>query len=232
MADNVSPLILLTRPRAQSERFAKDLAGLAETCIVPLQEIVGTGPVPELGDIRGLIFTSENAVRFFVAGTATRNLTAWCVGQRTAQAAAAAGMRVEVADGSADALVAQIQSASPASPLLHLHGHHTRGDVAARLTVAGVPTRAAELYDQRAINPDPPIAELTRGRQVLAPLFSPRSAQLLAHHVAAEPIAWHFACLSEAVRLALPARLRPMASVAQETSAKAMVKLLEHHISP
>ena len=232
MTDNAAPLILLTRPRVQSERFAAQLQDLAETLILPLQEIVPTGPVPKLNGFEALIFTSENAVRIFAEACARRDLPTWCVGTRTAKTATDLGFLSQEGGGSAEALINAITQAAPSGPLLHLHGRHTRGSVAKHLSERGIRTEAAEIYEQRATDPEQPIAPLGRGCRVIAPLFSPRSAQLLADHVPDDAENWSFPCLSEAVRAALPDTLRQKADVAQETTANAMVCLLKRHISP
>ena len=232
MADNAAPLILLTRPRPQSERFAADLGGLAPVRIIPLQAIVPTAPLPELGGIRGLIFTSENAVRIFAAASDRRDLRAYCVGGRTADTARGLGLEAVAGRGSADALIETIAQAAPHGPLLHLHGRHTRGAVAARLSERGIETRAAEVYDQRAIAPTEPLAPLATGRRVIAPLFSPRSAELLAAQISGAQGPWTLPCLSAAVHAALPECLRDGAPVAAETTSNAMVRLVKQHISP
>ncbi len=179
--------LLLTRPRAQSERFVRDFAAALgrelPVVIAPLIEIVPRGLAVDPGTAAGLIFTSENGVAAFAAAEARRHWPVWCVGERTADAARAAGFsQVSVAGGDAESLVAGILAARPAGPLLHLRGAHAAGDVSGRLTAGGIPTTAAVVYDQvaqplsaeaRALLADP-------AAEVLVPLFSPRSAALLA----------------------------------------------------
>jgi uroporphyrinogen-III synthase len=64
---------------------------------------------------------------------------------------------------------------------LHLRGRHAAGDLTGRLEAAGVPVRAAEIYDQA---PRPLTGEarelLRRGRVAAIPVFSPRTARLFA----------------------------------------------------
>ena len=230
MADNAAPLILLTRPRAQSERFAAALAGLAEIRIIPLQAIVPTGDLPQLDGVNGLIFTSENGVRVFAEQSDRRDLPAWCVGAQTARTAQAFGLSARTGGGSSEALIAEIAGEGTGGPLLHLHGEHVRGDIARRLTEHGVPTSSAAIYDQQAIPPEEPIAALALNRMTYAPLFSPRSAELLAAEIGDAPGDWRFPCLSGAVRDALPERLRQVASVAGESTGQAMVSLLRNTI--
>jgi uroporphyrinogen-III synthase len=179
--------LLLTRPRAQSERFARDFAAALgreiPMVIAPLMEIVPRGLTVDPAAAAGLIFTSENGVAAFAGAEARRHWPVWCVGERTAAAARAAGfVDVWVAGGDAESLVAEILAAHPPGPLLHLRGAHAAGDVPGRLTAGGVPTTTAVVYDQRA---QPLTAEALSllanpGEEVLLPLFSPRSAALLA----------------------------------------------------
>lgn len=180
------PAFLLTRPSAQSARFAdmlRDRFGDGLTVVIsPLMQ--PEFPVPKVpsGPFAALVFTSETGVaayrrdpaRFAVTGN-----TAYCVGGRTAQAAQAAGLAPVSAEGDADALVALILSQRPSGPLLHLCGADTRGDVAGRLTAGGILTTACTAYRQA----DQPLTDqaktLLRGeRPVVVPLFSPRSARL------------------------------------------------------
>ena len=142
------------------------------------------------------------------------------------------GSTPQLAAGSAAALIEAIAQAAPLGPLLHLHGRHTRGAVAARLSERGIETRAAELYDQRAIPPTEPLAPLAAGRRVIAPLFSPRSAELLAAQIKGAPWQWTLPCLSEAVRAALPEPLCSDAPVAKDATSNAMVGLIKRHIYP
>ncbi len=178
--------LLLTRPRAQSERFARDFAAALgreiPMVISPLMEIVPRGLAVDPGAAAGLIFTSENGVAAFAGVEGRRHWPVWCVGERTAAAARAAGFAdVSVAGGDAEALVAEILAARPAGPLLHLRGAHAAGDVAGRLTAGGMQTTAAVVYDQRAqaltVEAEALLADA--GAEVLLPLFSPRSAALL-----------------------------------------------------
>jgi uroporphyrinogen-III synthase len=125
--------LLLTRPRAASERFAAEIAARdlpLEVVIAPLMEIVPTGDLPPLPEGAALIFTSSNAVEAAGPGQGRR---AWCVGARTRQAAAEAGFDAVLAGATADELVAHVVDLRPDGPLVHVHGRHQRGDVADRL---------------------------------------------------------------------------------------------------
>lgn len=126
-----------------------------------------------------MIFTSETGVEAAVAGGWSLPRTAYCVGDRTAQAAQAAGFAARSAGGDATALVALLTGERPPGRLLHLRGAEARGDVAATLTAAGIPTDEAVVYDQK----EQPLTDAARAllcgdAPVIVPLFSPRSARL------------------------------------------------------
>ena len=71
--------------------------------------------------------------------------------------------------------------APAAGDFLHLAGAHAAGDLIGRLAAAGVPARAAAIYDQvpRPLTAEARDAARRGGIDVLA-LFSPRTARLFA----------------------------------------------------
>ncbi|GAA6202574.1 uroporphyrinogen-III synthase [Aquicoccus sp. SU-CL01552] len=172
----------MTRPRAASERFvariAPDLRRRLHVIHSPLIRIVFLPDPVSSGDARGVIFTSANGVAAAQAAGLRPALPAYCVGAATAGAARDAGWTVEMICDTADALVAALIDRRPDAPLLHLRGRHARGDVADRLTAAGVETRAQEVYDQQLIDPSEAARVALDGADpVIAPLFSPRTAR-------------------------------------------------------
>lgn len=184
MAD-APPILLMTRPEAASRRFLAELAeeGVSgfTPLISPLMRIETTGPLPDLTDVRGAIFTSVNGVRAYQELGGPILPFCYTVGESTARAARKMGFAPRSAGGNADALVGMITRESPEGVLIHLRGTHARGDVAGRLTRAGIRTREAVIYDQ-------PAQELSAGAKavldgdvpVILPLFSPRSASQFA----------------------------------------------------
>ncbi|AMJ46055.1 uroporphyrinogen-III synthase [Cereibacter sphaeroides] len=184
------PAVLLTRPEAQGARFAAALAeALGPVRLVTSPLMVPAFLVPAI-PLRpdALIFTSETGVegyRRLAAPELSDVRRAWCVGNRTARAAEAAGLAAHSAEGDAERLIAAILAADEPGPLLHLRGAESRGEVAPRLAAAGLTAAEAVVYDQR---PQPLSSEaralLTDGAPVIAPLFSPRTARLLAQELA------------------------------------------------
>jgi uroporphyrinogen-III synthase len=236
MSDNATapaPLVLLTRPRDASARFASALRaqlGPVAVAIAPLMEIAPTGVIPDLEGASALIFTSAAGVEVFARLSARRDLPAWCVGARTAEAARAIGLSAQSADGDADALVAQIIAMRPSGRLVHLCGTHSRGEVAGRLNAAGLRAEAQPIYDQTALGTQPDLAAaLGHCGPIIVPLFSPRSAALFA--AAAKGADVIAVALSPAVRAALPPDLALRAHVTDSPDAPAMIHMIADLIS-
>lgn len=196
--------LLLTRPRAQSERFArvcsKAFGPDLRIVISPVQEIVLLQASLDLTGLKGLIFTSENGVRAFAALSPIRDLPAFCVGSRTAEAARAAGFAATAGDGGTTALANLIATAAPDGPLLHLHGENVAGDIVSDLSARGISCRTLTVYDQREL---PLTAEattlLSEPQRLLVPVFSARTARILSAAIAGARADLQIAAISPAV---------------------------------
>ncbi|WP_299936471.1 uroporphyrinogen-III synthase [uncultured Pelagimonas sp.] len=194
------PILLMTRPEAAAQRFLANLGG-AWACETILSPLIGIDYVPEkpsLDGVRGLIFTSAHGVAALGNTADGPPLPAYVVGQNTAQAARDSGWDVRQVYQNADALVRALIATLPPAPLLHIRGVYARGDVAARLSDAGIRTIDAILYDQ----PEIPLSKAARDAlvgeiPVIAPVFSPRTAALLAKNRIKAPLL--VAAMSEAV---------------------------------
>lgn len=175
------PTVIVTRPAPGDARFAALLPGLRVICAPILAPHFPPVTLPE--GLAGLILTSAHAVTALRPHAATLPPRAWCVGAATAAAAAGLGLHTQhpTGRGDAEALLALILAARPAGPLLHACGVETRGNLAARLTEAGIATQSLTVYDQvpQPLSA-PAIAALHGPDPVILPVFSPRSAQLLA----------------------------------------------------
>ena len=178
------PTILLTRPLAQSRRFADQVGGAV---ISPLMAPEFLNPALPDGDFAALILTSETgteaARRISATGVALPGL-AYCVGNRTAQAARAAGFQAVSAEGDANALLALIGAQHNAGKLLLLRPEDAAGDLADRLNSAGIETVSVTVYHQKPQSLTAEAIALLQGdTPVILPVFSPRSAQLLAAEI-------------------------------------------------
>ena len=236
MSDNAAPLVILTRPRAASERFVEALradVGPVAVTILPLMDMAPLVDSLDLDGVAALIFTSAAGVETFAGLTDDRSLNAWCVGDRTAEAARDIGLKATSAGGDAEALIALMAEARPEGRLLHLSGMHTRGDVAGRLFEAGLRAEARAIYDQVAAQPGSElVAALAHPGRVIVPLFSPRSAALFAEAAGTATAQAEIVALSRAVAEALPDGPAGRARIADSPDAPAMIRALAALISP
>jgi uroporphyrinogen-III synthase len=227
------PVLLMTRPKAASERFAAELRaeGLRfRTVISPLFSIEVAEVLPQVAGIRGLIFTSANGVRSWQALGGPTDLPVYAVGSATAQAAGAAGMQAHSAEGDVDTLCRWLIAHEPPTPLLHVHGRHVRGDLAAQLSQGGLPCSDAVVYDQ----PSVPLsaearAALAGDAPVIAPVFSPRTGFLLLEEGAKAPLL--VAAMSEAVAKALAPLHKRKMKVARRPESDAMREVVSDLLS-
>jgi uroporphyrinogen-III synthase len=179
------PALILTRPEAASRQFLQtlnaDLRARLQVVISPVLRIVPVGGPVDPGAARGIVFTSANAVQ----ADLPRDLPCFCVGAATTRAARAAGWDAQQSGTDADSLVARLLADRLAGPLLHLRGRHARGDVAARLSAGGIACAEQVVYDQLA-QPLSGEALTALGDAAILPVFSPRSAELIAPQLPAQ----------------------------------------------
>jgi uroporphyrinogen-III synthase len=220
--------VILTRPAAQGDRFAADLRArfgdAVQVILSPLIAPVFPAVTLPDGAFRAVILTSETGAQAAARVPGVPRL-AWCVGDRTAEAARALGFEAQSAAGDADALVAAVLASDESGPLIHLRGRDSRGEVASRLTAAGLPTAELIVYAQEA-QPltDAARALLAGDDAVIVPLFSPRTAQLFA---ATQPKAPLFiAALSPVVAAGLGDLACQRLTFADHPDAKALLQAL------
>lgn len=211
------PTILLTRPLAQSQRFADQLGGAVISPLMLPEFLHTTLPA---GDFVAVILTSETgaeAARRISATGAALPALAYCVGRRTAQVAQSVGFQTLSADGDANALLALIKVRHSTGKLLLLRPEDAAGDLANSLIFAGIETVSVIAYRQKPQSLNAEATALLQGdAPVILPVFSPRSARLLAGEIrrvhGTAPL-W-LAALSPAVAQAfdLPTRLIQIAA--------------------
>ncbi|MDU8942503.1 uroporphyrinogen-III synthase [Ovoidimarina sediminis] len=215
-------VILLTRPEASSGAFAAGLAGAgAEILTSPLQEIVPLGDPVTLAPDAVVLFTSRHAPPRVADAAGQR---AYCVGDATAEAARAAGFTTVSASGTAEDLVRLVARDRPVGPLFYLRGRNVSHDLVQALEGQGRTVAEHVVYDQEERPLDPAIAtRAAAAARVIAPLFSPRSADLLARALPAD-IVPHIVAISARTAAAWT---RPAAqcAIAAEPTAAAMLDL-------
>lgn len=216
-----NPVLILTRPAAAARRFRAELGDHGLRVIEsPVLSIRSLGAPRPPGDWAGLILTSENGAAEALRMGFPPGTPVWAVGDRTGQAAK--GLAVTAAAGDAESLVALILSQRPPGPLLHVRGEHARGDIAARLTAAGIPTSEVIAYAQEARPLSPEALDALAGNDpVILPLFSPRSSVIiLSQGPFAAPL--HIAAISPAAAEPFRGQAASLA-VAAEPGSAAMV---------
>ncbi len=166
--------IVITRPVASAaafwQRLDGELPGRFVPIFAPLTENVSVEAKIEIQGVGGLVFSSANAVEQFAARWRERELTAWCVGDATRDAAVLAGFKAVSAGGNGADLENLIRekAGSSGGKLLHIRGVHSTG-----LAIPSV-----VIYDQVAKALDTSIlAKLESGVDVVT-FFSPRAALL------------------------------------------------------
>lgn len=222
------PILLMTRPEPESRKFIADLrargTGGFRPVISPLIGIRYTNQLPDLSDHAAVILTSRHSVAALLAGGADCSGPAFTVGKATAAAARAAGFDVQTADGDAEDLFDLIAQSDVRGPLLHLRGTHSRGNLASRLTQTGIMTREAVIYDQPELPLSSEAKHALDGKlPVVAPVFSPRTAALLATHLGQAPLS--VAAMSESVAKAMSSRHINAVRIAVRPDAEAMLSV-------
>lgn len=228
------PVLLLTRPHKAAQSFARRLPAAildaVDPVMAPLVAIEPVVQVPDLEDARGVIFSSATAVALVGQQPVGHQIPAFCVGPKTTNAAQNAGWRAEMAGHTADELVAHLVRQPDIGPLLHLRGRHSRGNIAERLTQAGIRTRAQVIYEQRELplSPDAQHA-LSEQMPIICPLFSPLAARHFANLVVGRP-GLYLIALSEEVAKPLRNMEYTLIATASAPTGDAMIAKISHVI--
>ncbi|WP_037266924.1 uroporphyrinogen-III synthase [Roseivivax halodurans] len=228
------PVLLLTRTEAAALRFHGLLAEAPahDLIVSPLLSIRFRGALPDIPAGTILLLTSANAARAYAALGGSPALRAYAVGEATAAAAREAGLAPESVGGDVEAMLSRLLADRPDAPLLHLRGAETRGRLTERLAEAGLAASEAVTYDQDL---QPLSAEarsaLDGAVPVVAPLFSPRTAEAFAGgRPFAAPL--YIAAMSDAVADAAAEAQAERVCVADAPDARTMaretVALLRH----
>lgn len=186
--------VLITRPAAQAARFAAELSEAFGDRLRPLlSPLMAAEYLPfDLPPTRhaALILTSETGAE--AAGDRRGALPdlAFCVGDRTADAARRAGFTALSAAGAAQDLVDLILSSPVKGPFLYLHGQDRAADIGRILGERGLTVDSRAAYVQRPL----PLGQeaealLASEADILLPLFSPRSVRLFFQTLRQKPVA-------------------------------------------
>jgi uroporphyrinogen-III synthase len=230
--------VALTRPQIDAERSAQALRAHGhDVLLAPLMRVE---PVAAdfAGDWNGIVITSANAL-LAIAGMPARadllQLQVFAVGERSAQAARAAGFtQVAAADGDVHDLVQLIaERQRDTRPLLYLAGEDRAADLVGELARHRIKAELRVVY--RAVTaPFPPalVAALRGGNLDAVLHYSKRSAETYiggarAAGVDTEALAVHHLCLSAQVAAPLQAAGASRLVVAQHPDDASLIELLQ-----
>ncbi|SMO71745.1 uroporphyrinogen-III synthase [Ruegeria faecimaris] len=226
----------MTRPRAASERFVAQLPtrirSRVEVIHSPILEIKPLAVQVHADEAKGLIFTSANAVNAAMSLDVSRKMPAFCVGPVTTGTAKGAGWDARMVGATAEELIANLLKHRPQSPLLHLRGEHSRGNIAERLTESGLAVREQPVYKQHLLPLTDRAGAVAEGNEpVIAPIFSPRTARQFADIWVGSAPLW-LAAISEATAEPLYSldyvRLKIAKEPTPKKMRKAVKKLVKH----
>ncbi|MEM9575657.1 MAG: uroporphyrinogen-III synthase [Pseudomonadota bacterium] len=223
------PQLLLTRPLGMNAEFAarfpKDLAHRLQFIDCPLIRIVSLQGQNGLEGDAQAIFTSSNGVRF---APPSLGRLAYCVGERTTEAARNAGWFSVHAGKNAVELIEYIAARDPKESLYHLCGKHQRGNVVEALIAKGMRAKRVVLYDQQLLPvPAGVLDSLKRDTPTIVPLFSPRGAAHFAGQVPESPRATVIA-MSDAVAKAVRSTSDLKTVTCAHPTANAMLEAIEN----
>lgn len=175
--------VLVTRPRAQAEKFARRLTARFGSRVRPIvaplmaPEFLSP-PVPD-GPFAAVIFTSAHGVEGAVRLQADLPRPAYCVGRATAAAATAAGFDAQSSDGDVADLAATLLSGPRMGRFLYLRGVDTTGELENQLISNDIPAVSLQVYLQQSLPLErESLALMRQSGPVILPLFSPRSAHI------------------------------------------------------
>ncbi|MCG6883667.1 MAG: uroporphyrinogen-III synthase [Silicimonas sp.] len=176
-------VLLLTRPEAQSRVFLAECQAHMRrgvSCVIsPVMRIVRTRLDVDLSGFRTVIVTSSNAISKELAGKRVAT-----VGEATAERARAVGADARCLGETVSAFLKRIGEIE--GPALYLRGVHSRGDLAERARAEGVRVEDVVAYDQVAIALTDAAQNVLQGGRAVVPVFSPRSAALVARYPVAD----------------------------------------------
>ena len=200
-----APLCLVTRPEPEATRFARAIEARfgIETLVAPVLEICVREASIEIDRFAGVILTSVNGARSLERLRVSKETPCFAVGEKTAGIAESLGYSAVSLGGDAASLVAELKALNPVVPLIHLRGEHSRGDVSASLTSAGLECQEIVVYQQVEVCWGEKVrARLEGARLVILPVLSPRTAKLVSARVGNSSKIWPVA-MSPAVAMDL-----------------------------
>lgn len=225
--------VLVTRPLAGAEAFAKELStrfgNRVRAFVAPLMAPRYLSPDVPSQNFAAVVFTSAQGVEGARRLGVSLPQLAYCVGRKTAAVATSAGFTARSADGDVAALLSLLLSEGCNAPLLYIRGVDTAGDLEKSLLDHGIKAVSLQVYIQDSQPLTAPALHLLReSNPVIAPLFSPRSARLFRRELPADTRApLHVAAISSAVAQELDGLPVDALFIARQPDATGMLDAVE-----
>ena len=229
-------IVLLTRPREQSEEFSLKFTPAindAKIIIDPVVSIIGfslAGSDIPKADV--IIFTSARGLDHLPEMSDAQPSRAFVVGEKTGQAARRSGFQPEIIAQTQDAMIEEIKTMSfePLS-ILFAHGQPVTGNLGSALKNLGHEVHNICLYRQESEALTQETLNAIDNVEPLIPVFSTNAAKSLAQTLPA-PInqPWHFLAISEDVGDAIKTLFGCKAEIAKSPNAAEMINLLQKRL--
>ncbi len=200
----IKPIVWVTRTRDGAERTAKAAADLGFTPVVaPVMEAVAARAPIAPDSFDALVVTSGNAVGAYCEMCERRDMTVYCVGDRTARIATDNGLsNAKSAAGDVSALFDFIcADAAKTTRLLYAAPHDPAAPLADWLKDEGYPVTQVTAYETRLVEPSLSDADYARITHIL--IHSPRAGAATAQALVRQAAKARFetltlVCISEA----------------------------------
>lgn len=198
------PVVWITRTSDGAKATADAVTAMGgEAILAPVLKAVPLKPIIDPHSFDAVILTSRNGLTAFRALVSRRSITAWCVGDATAQAAREAGYQTVLsAQGDAEALIRLIiDQADPHGRLLYAAPAEPSSDIAGQLRQAGFVVSEVAVYETRPVVPAISAGDMARLSHVL--IHSAKAGRAVAAVLAAHPQRFSqgqlcFICMSQA----------------------------------
>lgn len=234
--------ILLTRPAADAQRSAEQLAASGHQIVLsPVIEMCASGAAWPSGVLDGMIATSAAAFELaqFAPDSplpeARRMLRIFAVGNKTAEAARRCGFSggLVLALDAKDLTESILGAVHAPARIVYLAGHDRKRDLETRCKKAGIDLIVVEIYEARAATAlsDEAIAAFARGEIDAVLHYSRRSAEIflaLAGAKRIDPKSLRHVAISSDAAAPLQSKACRSVAIASEPSERALLALLSN----
>lgn len=173
------PLLVMIRPEPLAKQDLQTLAAAisadVEGVILPVASISYLAPVELPDPSDQLVFASVHGVKALTRLKSFAGAHCYCVGQKTAEAAADQGLRVKATVAQAQGLAAIL----PKKPTCIIRGTYVATDLCGQLNALSVPARECVVYQQSPLSLAFEDWAALEKRAWIVPVFSQKSGEWL-----------------------------------------------------